>query len=105
MKSQSECNPGIGENGVVLGSVVEGAIEIVDPPEELQIMGVGDADTGIEPRPNVGTAFAERQICGIEYQPLAVGTVGERICAEKRGVRGTANVEIGGCQAVGVVRP
>src|ERR1019366_4248541 len=100
---QSECNPGIGENSVVLGGVVEGAIEVIDPSEHLQIVSIGDADTGIEPRPTRWTAFAKRQISQIKDQPLAIRAAGERSCAEKRGVRGTADVEIGGCQAVGVV--
>ncbi len=36
----SERYPSIGENGVVLGGIVEGAIEVVGPSEELQIVGV-----------------------------------------------------------------
>jgi hypothetical protein len=36
----SEGNPAIGEKRVVLGGVVEGAVEIIYAPEELQVMGV-----------------------------------------------------------------
>jgi hypothetical protein len=30
------------------------APSIVDPPEEIQIVGVGDANSGVEPRPYSG---------------------------------------------------
>src|SRR5450631_1462216 len=100
---QSECNPGIGENGVVLGGVVEGAIEIIDPSEHLQIVSIGDANTGIEPRPNRWTASAKRQISQIKDQPLAIRAAGKRSCTIKPGIRGAMDVEICRRQAVGMV--
>ena len=45
---------------------MEGAIEVVGPSEELQIVGVRNANPGVKPRPQGRTAFAERQICRIK---------------------------------------
>src|ERR1700730_12241513 len=69
------------------------------PPEELQILGVRHANPGIGPRPKRWPALHERQICGIEYQPLAIRTIGERIGAEKTGVRRPEHREIASRQA------
>jgi hypothetical protein len=45
-KKLSECKPAINENSIVLGGIVEGAIEVVGPSEELQIVGVRNANPG-----------------------------------------------------------
>jgi len=68
---------------------VESAIEIVDPSIDLQIVSIGDANSGIQPRPNRRTTFAEWQISQIKDKPLAIRTIGERICGIKPGICGT----------------
>ena len=66
-------------------------------------MRVGDADACIGPRPKRRPAFAERQISGVEDEPLAVGAIGKRGGSEKQGVCRAINAKIGSCQAVGMI--
>ena len=78
---------------------MESAVEIIYPAKKFQEMGVRQANARIGPRPRRRAAFHERRICKIEYQPLTIRGIGERIGAEKLRIRRSKHKEVAGRQA------